>query len=98
MWTVFFDCYGGGNQKTPYEYIYIESSSEDSAIKIFEKRFRRGPYEISCECCGEDFDVSSHKDLEKLLSADASHQGVRKFSEREDVLIIPRKKRRRKTT
>ncbi len=64
VWTRFMDMHSGGGCKTGYEYIYIEQS-EDDAIKTFERVFGQSPYDIACNCCGNNFSVNSgYKSIE----------------------------------
>lgn len=63
MWTTFFDMFSGGEQKTPYSYIFIEAPKE-TAIQVFETLFKIDPYNITCNCCGEDFAIYEDESLE----------------------------------
>lgn len=55
--TRFFDMCSGGQSKTDYDVILIEGG-EKEARKIFMKRLGLDPDNITCDCCGEDFDVT----------------------------------------
>lgn len=57
-YTRFMDMHSGGGNKTGYDKIYIESDSADEGIDTFYKVFGRDPYNVTCDCCGEDFSVS----------------------------------------
>ena len=57
MWIEFYDMSSGGTEKTPYTKIFIEAESEEEAVEIFENKFDRYPYNVTCECCGCDFAV-----------------------------------------
>ena len=59
----FMDMHSGGELKTPYSHIYIEADSYEEALDIFKEKFDRNPYNVTCNCCGEDFSVSEEKDL-----------------------------------
>jgi hypothetical protein len=78
MWTEFRDTLTGGEQKLGWSRIYIEAD-EETAIRVFEERFDRHPGWESCECCGEDFDVDTHENLNHL-DEELKHT---------DVLVIP---------
>lgn len=60
--TCFVDMHSGGGQKLDWSYIYIEAP-EWLARGYFEKRFDRDPDNITCECCGSDYSVSTAPDL-----------------------------------
>ena len=65
MFTRFMDMHSGGSIKIePYEQIYIELPRKE-AIKYFERRFDRDPYNITCTCCGEDYSVSEDDSLQQ---------------------------------
>lgn len=68
-WTRFMDMYSGGSQKCGADYILIEAKEEE-AVEVFEKRFDRNPFDITCECCGPDFYVSEY-DEKPTMSADS---------------------------
>lgn len=66
MWTQFWDMHSGGETKIkPYEKIYIEAD-RNSAIEYFIKRFGRDPDNITCSCCGEDYNINEDKSIEQL--------------------------------
>ncbi len=64
MWTRFMDMHSGGNQKLDWAYIYIEAP-EAAAREIFEGKFGRNPYNVTCDCCGEDYSISEDETLEQ---------------------------------
>lgn len=66
IWTQFWDMHSGGDIKEEYQYIYIESESEEQAKIIFYNRFGHSPNRVSCTCCGEDYAIESHKDIKQL--------------------------------
>jgi len=68
MWTKFYDMYSGGSQKEDWSEIYIQASSEEEAIKIFERRFDHHPHRVTCDCCGEDYSISSEKELSNITA------------------------------
>lgn len=59
----FWDMHSGGAQKTPYDKIYIRAYSEAEAIDKFEREFQRHPFNVTCQCCGEDFSISEYDTL-----------------------------------
>lgn len=64
MWYQFWDMHSGGSQKIEGgPQIYIEADSEEEAVSIFENRFGRDPYNVTCNCCGSDYSISEAKDL-----------------------------------
>lgn len=61
-WTKFTDLQTGGYRKTAYKYIFIEG---DAAVARFQAEFDHDPFQESCECCDEDFAVSTHQTLRR---------------------------------
>ena len=55
-WTKFSDMYSGGSCKTKYNDIYIELPEYETK-QYFENEFGRDPYNVTCNCCGNDFVV-----------------------------------------
>jgi hypothetical protein len=71
IWVRFMDMHSGGNLKLPpYQYIYIETDSEAAAIAKFTSKFGRDPYNVTCDCCGEDYSISSSDTLEQATGYD----------------------------
>jgi hypothetical protein len=98
MWTRFMDMHSGGSCKikidgTEKQYIYIELP-EDQAISYFERVFDRHPYNITCDCCGEDYSIDEAETLEDASSYDRQdwrtkeYSSVEEYSNRPYVLII----------
>jgi hypothetical protein len=57
-WTRFMDMHSGGRTKIKnYNKIYIEAP-EKEALVIFYNRFRRNPFNVTCDCCGGDYSIS----------------------------------------
>lgn len=56
MWTKFIDMATGGYQKTDYAQIFLELS-ENEARKYFKDKFGIDPENVTCDCCGSDFEV-----------------------------------------
>lgn len=78
MWTCFFDMHSGGGQKLDYNKIYIEGDEATARVE-FKRRFGRNPDNVTCSCCGEDYDVCEYPTLEE----------ARRFEYKsDDVLII----------
>lgn len=67
--TRFMDMLSNGSKKTPYDYIYIEAD-EDIAAEVFEKVFNECPYDVACECCGQNFSVYEFVNLEAATEYD----------------------------
>lgn len=61
MWTKFYDMSSGGREKTPYSEIFIELPI-GPARKYFAERFQIDPDNITCECCGPDFDIQEQNE------------------------------------
>lgn len=66
MWVQFWDMHSGGKTKTQYHMIYIEAHDRKEAIGIFESRFNRSPFNITCSCCGEDYSIDSHDSIYEI--------------------------------
>jgi len=66
MFTKFFDMSSGGREKEEYTTITV-NLPEEEAVKWFEEKFGHHPYNVTCNCCGEDYSVSEAKELETLL-------------------------------
>ena len=69
MWTRFMDMHSGGNQKLDWAYVYIEAD-EDEAVAVFQNRFGRDPYWVTCDCCGGDYSISTNATLEEATAYD----------------------------
>jgi len=83
MWTMFWDMHSGGGTKIPpYEKIYIEAPLDD-ALRVFQSKFNENPYEVACECCGQNYSVSEYPDL---LQASGYHRNC-KWSNKENGYI-----------
>lgn len=66
-WTLFWDMHSGGSQKLDWPFIIIEAD-EDEARKMFAEAFGRNPDDVTCNCCGEDYSVSSDASLAQLTA------------------------------
>ena len=73
MYVLFWDMHSGGGQKLDWAKIYVEADSEEEAIEIFQQEFGRDPNHITCNCCGEDYSISSAETLEE---ASGYHRGL----------------------
>lgn len=56
-WFRFWDMYSGGYSKTDYSTIYVKAETEDKAIGIFESKTGLDAYNVTCDCCGNDFAI-----------------------------------------
>lgn len=56
MWTKFYDMSSGGSEKLGACTIWIEAE-EYEAVELFEKIFGLDPYNVTCQCCGQDYSV-----------------------------------------
>ena len=66
MWTLFLDGRSGGGVKIKkYECVCIELPIS-LAMVVFYRRFKRDPYHITCECCGQDFDIYEYKTKKEM--------------------------------
>jgi hypothetical protein len=64
-YTRFWDMHSGGNQKLAWSMVLV-NLPKDEAIEWFENRFNRNPENVTCNCCGEDYSISSAETLEEL--------------------------------
>jgi hypothetical protein len=64
-WTHFHDMHSGGGQKLQWAHIFIEAD-EKEAREFFEAAFDRNPDHVTCNCCGNDYSVSSEESLEQI--------------------------------
>lgn len=70
-WPKFMDMHSGGGTKTDYEYIYIEAD-EESATNVFGHLFDEHPHSVACQCCGNNFSVTSSETLEEATEYERS--------------------------
>lgn len=88
MWTKFWDMHSGGSNKIKtYDKIYIEAPIA-KAERIFQHRFNRNPYNVTCNCCGEDFSVYEYESLEKATKHHRKSENVKTYFESESVCKI----------
>lgn len=66
MITRFFDMSGGGTEKEDWAIITV-NLPEEEAIKWFEDKFDHHPYEVTCDCCGQDYWISEYETLEEAI-------------------------------
>lgn len=62
--TRFWDSSSGGSQKTSYRVIFIAAEFQD-AIDHFIDRFGRDPRNVTCKCCGKDYDIRTFNSLQQ---------------------------------
>ena len=89
-WTRFWDMSsGGGIAEPPYEEIYIEAPIEEATL-IFWNRFGHDPYNVTCPCCGQDYDVQDYDTIEQATNYHRArrNQTINEYVENKDVLII----------
>lgn len=101
MFTLFWDMHSGGSAKVEINgkekcKIYVELP-EDEAMSYFEEKFGRDPYNVTCDCCGEDYSINEYDTLEEATSYHREVYGphgmktkisVEEYAKRDDVLII----------
>jgi hypothetical protein len=69
-WTLFWDMHSGGGTKFgDYEEIYVEGAYED-AMRRFRAVTGCDPYNVTCECCGEDYAVITYDSIEDATAHD----------------------------
>ncbi len=98
MWTHFMDMHSGGGRKLQWENVFINAPKAE-AIAIFEKRFDRDPYNITCDCCGEDYAVDEYPTLEAAANywiQSARCKNLEEFLKLDHVLVIDEEKKARK--
>lgn len=67
-WTRFMDMHSGGGTKVKdYEYIYIQAAL-DEAVSYFESSFGRDPYDVACDCCGQNYSIDQHETIEQATA------------------------------
>jgi len=87
MITRFMDMHTGGDIKiTPYQYIYIEANNEEGAITLFN----RDPDNVTCDCCGFDYSITSSDTLEEETEYDRKGISLEAYINKQDVLVILR--------
>jgi len=69
-WFRFWDMSSGGYEKTDYSMIFVKAKTQDEAVRIFEMETDLNPYDVTCECCGEDFAIDEV--LEEEVEKDES--------------------------
>lgn len=104
MWVHFWDMHSGGRTKQPpFEHIFLEADSEDTATEMFRAKFGHSPDAVACSCCGENYAVSSDETLEAASEYQRRKRFMRfdeevkpedletmeQFRARPDVLVVP---------
>jgi len=76
-YTLIYDMHSGGDRKTDYQVIFIKGTEEE-AQGIFEDKFNIPLYHITCECCGQDFDIweFSEDKLEEMMEIHSNKETV----------------------
>lgn len=67
---LFTDNFSGGNKKTQYDKIFIETGTREEAIEIFQEEFGIDPLLYSCSCCGVDFLIDEFLNLDEATIND----------------------------
>lgn len=55
-YTIFYDMYSGGSGKESFDKLAVRLPKE-KAVDWFKSKYR-DPYNITCECCGQDYEVN----------------------------------------
>lgn len=88
-WFRFMDMHGGGDARTKYDYVYVQATDEDEAVKAFQGYLHVNPYNVTCKCCGEDYSIH-----EKGITLDEASKYERRghtlsaWLERDDILVL----------
>ena len=69
MFTRFFDMSSGGTEKEDFCTLYVELP-EDEAVEWFEEKYGHSPYNVTCECCGQDYSFHEVGDNPDMKDAD----------------------------
>lgn len=78
IWTRFYNMSFGGSSKLDSDVIWIEATEEE-AVKLFEQIFKRDPYNVTCECCGEDYSIYEKEFNPKLNDWIVSKENIDDF-------------------
>jgi hypothetical protein len=63
-WTKFWDMRSGGDKKEYFEHLLIEAPQAE-AENIFYARYGHDPHNVTCKCCGPDYQVEEYPSLEE---------------------------------
>lgn len=86
-WTLFWDMSSGGTQKEKWNLILIELP-EASAVEYFERHFGHDPYDVACECCGQNYSVRDYETLEQAVDFHLNGRTLSEFLASGEVLVI----------
>ena len=75
MWTRFMDLHSGGFKKEKHAYIYIEAG-EAEACRVFFDKFGHDPTDVACECCGQNYSISSGERWESLAYQETPEEQI----------------------
>lgn len=89
MWTYFKDVYSGGKSKTKHDHIFIEEPRK-TAINVFKKFFKIDPSKIACDCCGENYEIKSVKNLRGSKLSSFYENCFKGIHNLEEVFVIDR--------
>lgn len=67
MYFLFSDMHSGGKSRDNFEYGILEAESHDDAVNQFVEKLGHHPYDVTCGCCGENYWISSHNDIDSVL-------------------------------
>ena len=56
-WFCVRDANSGGRRKLDHVQYYVLAIDEWEAADLFEQVTGKNPYNVSCSCCGADFDI-----------------------------------------
>lgn len=106
MYTRLYDMHSGGDLKVPpYRFIFIEGP-ESLAAAVYESRYGRSIYNITCNCCGADYSIYEGMTLLEITAYDrgcrydrifreyrifTTGEHIENFLKRPDVLMIWKK-------
>lgn len=101
-YTLFWDMHSGGDRKLSHALILLETDKDVDACEAFENHFGRDPYNVTCDCCGDDYSISEDESAEQALAyhmgwewkdkeyvkIDTAYQTVQDFEKDGGVLIV----------
>lgn len=87
-WFRFMDMHGGGDTKTPYAYVYVQSVNMDEAVEAFQDYLHVDPLKTTCTCCGEDFSIREGTTLEEASKYERHGHTLGAWLERKDILVL----------
>lgn len=91
-WTLFNDMHSGGGTKVEsFENILIEGERAE-AIDKFEELFDQKPFDVACDCCGENYVVSTEPTFDLATEYARRWYGsssLEEYINQPNVLVIP---------